>query len=87
MIRTLALLALLALSGCDKDAASTATTENPKFKVDTLFVYEGCTVYRFIDYSRVYFTRCTSGPSEASWTESCGKNCTRTVTNRTESQP
>ena len=39
---------------------SKVTPENNKtYQVDFLFEYEGCKVYRFLDYGdRVYFTNC-----------------------------
>jgi hypothetical protein len=44
---------------------------------------DGCKVYRFVDDGTHYFTRCGEQVNtERHYTESCGKNCTRS---RTES--
>lgn len=68
-----ALLAV-ALTGCMKRAESTQQV-NTEFSVDTLFVKDGCTVYRFSDLGQArYFTNCSG---TASWTEGCGENCIR----------
>lgn len=70
------IISLIAIVGCTKQAESTVAV-GLEFKVDKLFTVDGCTVYRFTDggYNR-YFTNCHGS---ASWNESCGKNCTRTV--------
>jgi hypothetical protein len=77
-----ACVALLGLAGCGekKPAAETSQTNNAAIQVDTLFKKDGCTVYRFEDGGRPrYFVRCDNGQTRTEWTESCGKNCTRTV--------
>ena len=44
---------------------------------------DGCRVYKFVDDGTHYFTRCGEQVNtERHYTESCGKNCTRS---RTES--
>lgn len=70
----LTILALLTLSACGKPAEST-TQVGVEFVVHKLFTHEGCTLYRFYDggYAR-YYTNCSGSTS---WTESCGKNCSR----------
>lgn len=72
----LSILVLTVLAGCSKPA-ETSTQVGKDFVVEKLFTYEGCTVYRFTDagYSR-YFTNCSGSTS---WSETCGKNCTRPV--------
>lgn len=80
MFKTLiACLALAALTACSKQAVSTEQSNNPEIQVDTLFIKDGCTVYRFRDggYAR-YFTKC-GGHTQTNWQESCGKNCTLPV--------
>lgn len=72
----LILLALLA--GCKEAPESSKHVGN--FKVEKLFEVDGCTVYRFYDDRTVYFTNCGNKPT-TSYTESCGKNCTRTMSN------
>lgn len=55
----------------------TVQTKNPDYKVDFLFEHEGCRVYRFDEGKNThyrYFTNCNGGTS---WTENCGKSCTR----------
>lgn len=69
-----AVLLAAALTGCVKRAESTQQV-NGEFAVDTLFVKDGCTVYRFYDGTAArYFTNCRG---TATWRESCGKNCIR----------
>lgn len=76
MKRITALVTLALLAGCSGPAEVTQTVGGG-YQVDRLFTHEGCTVYRFEDggFSR-YFTNCRGS---ASWTESCGKNCSRPV--------
>jgi hypothetical protein len=74
MKKILILAAILTLAGCSKPA-ETSTSVGREFVVDKLFTHEGCTVYRFNDGgNNRYFTNCQGSTS---WTESCGKNCTR----------
>ena len=77
MMKTLlAILVLTVLAGCNKPA-ETSTQVGREFVVDKLFTHEGCTVYRFKDSgNNRYFTNCQGSTS---WTETCGKNCTRQV--------
>ena len=64
------------LAGCAKEAERSASVGR-EFKVDTLFTHGGCTVYRFTDSGHYrYFTNCRG---EASWQESCGKGCSRSM--------
>jgi hypothetical protein len=70
------MLALLFLSSCTKDAAYSETSSNREFKVETLFEYDGCKVYRFVDASTKYFTNCKGSTQ---WTETCGKSCNRNI--------
>lgn len=79
--RTLTIAALAALSvalaGCVKEAESSAAAGRD-YRIDRLFTRDGCTVYRFIDRDYRYFTRCDGAASSGtSWSENCGKNCTR----------
>lgn len=73
------LASLLALAGCQKAPESTKGVNG--FKVEKLFDYDGCTVYRFYDDRTVYFTRCEGSKPTTAYSESCGKNCTRLQTN------
>ena len=74
------LLSLALLSACERRAESSASA-GADFVVDRLFVHDGCTVYRFKDGgSARYFSRCDGAAfSGVSWSESCGKGCTRQV--------
>ena len=76
----LSLAALAMVAGCEKPAESVAHT-GAGFTVERLFTHDGCTVYRFSDSSKRYFTRCDgiAAQSTTTWQESCGKNCTRPV--------
>ena len=74
----LSLAALAMVAGCEKPAESVAHTR-AGFTVERLFTHDGCTVYRFSDPSKRYFTRCDgiAAQSTTTWQESCGKSCTR----------
>lgn len=77
-MKAVLLLALLVLAGCAKEAESTARV-GADFAVDKLFTNEGCTAFRFSDGGRfIYYVDCNN-QTTASWTESCGKSCTRRV--------
>lgn len=50
---------------------------------------DGCKVFTFKPEDRwLYFTRCPGAKTstETTWTESCGKNCTRTASQTIENQ-
>ena len=66
------LLIPLLLLGCNKPPETT-TTLNKNFKVDTLFTYEGCTVYRFWDGGSRYYVNCNES-SSTNWTVNTGKS-------------
>lgn len=66
-------LVTLSLFGCYGEAEMSQPA-GVGFQVDKLFTVEGCTVYRFYDAGRRYFTDC-KGSTE--WQESCGKNCSK----------
>lgn len=57
------------ITACQKPAES-STSVGREFRVEKLFTYEGCTVYRFFDDRHVYYTNC-----QGSTQHSCGKNC------------
>ena len=69
----LVLMGILSLAACGKPT-ETSTRVGRDFVVEKLFTYDGCTVYRFDDGYRRYFTNCSGSTT---WNESCGKNCTR----------
>ena len=76
----LSLAALAMVAGCEKPAESVAHT-GAGFTVERLFTHDGCTVYRFSDSYKRYFTRCDgiAAQSTTTWQESCGKSCTNHV--------
>lgn len=91
MYKKLAIAALFGVaavvSGCAKAPIETVQTENPEISYSVLFNRHGCEVGRFEDSGRaVYVTICPEGGTSAtqsSHSESCGKNCTRTVEHNT----
>jgi len=76
------LLVLLILIGCSKAPISSKETNNKNIKVELLFTHNGCNIYRFTDERHVYFSDCSQN-FKTSHSESCGKNCTRTVDRQT----
>lgn len=76
-------LMVLALAGCVEGAppVEATATNNPEVPVALLFTHDGCRVYRFVDAGRYrYFANCPAQDTiTAEWSETCGKNCTRTV--------
>lgn len=77
------LLSLLALSGCSKDPVAISQSDNPQIVVEQLFTHDGVRVYRFKDGGRsVYFTSPSTNVTY-SHSESCGKNCTKSVETQT----
>lgn len=70
------------LVGCSRQQA--VETNNPNFEIDKLFTKDGCDVYRFRDagYPR-YFVKCENAQAGVSWSESCGKGCTNSVSVQT----
>lgn len=76
----LVLASLCIATGCAQPAMYTSTTPNPAIAVDTLFTYDGCTVYRFQDGGHaVYYANC-GGTASTDQEVSCGRNCTRPET-------
>lgn len=67
---SLLLLALLTIAGCSREAESSKNVG--AFKVEKLFEHEGCTAYRFIDTSSVYYVRCDNSSSVQTEYQ-CGK--------------
>ena len=66
------LLASVALVGCQKQAEE--MQHKGEFKVEKLFTFEGCSVYRFRDDRTVYYTNCNGSTHS---TYNCGKGCSR----------
>jgi hypothetical protein len=79
MKKLLMVLPSILLASCGQDPVATKSTDNPNVPVGLMFEVDGCKVYRFTDASRfVYFTNCT-GETTSYHTETCGKNCNRSV--------
>lgn len=77
-------LVVFSVYGCARDAEQVSKSTNPEFYVSKLFEFDGCTVYRFYDGGAYkYYTKCGGLSSSASWTESCGKGCSKEVSNAT----
>lgn len=72
-MKKIAVILLLALSGCYKDAKETILTNNTEFNIQLLFEVDGCKVYRFSDggFAR-YLTICPN--SSVQWTQKTGKS-------------
>ena len=76
---TILLLALLSVVGCSREAESAKNVGS--FKVEKLFEHEGCTAYRFVDQSTVYYVKC-EGSSSVQTDHQCGKvRCKTNIAN------
>jgi hypothetical protein len=77
------LVAALFLSGCIKQAESTAASTNANVDVERLFTADGCTVYRFYDNGEHhYFSKCKGAirsEVDSTVSRSCGKGCTTDI--------
>ena len=75
----IALALLAALTGCLKQAESSAA--GVEYRLDELFTRDGCTVYRLSYRGWVgYFPKCEgTTTSHMGWREPCGNSCTRPV--------
>ena len=70
-----AALAAVALTGCMKDTTPMEAHYSPNgIEVQTLFVNNGCTVYKFYDNRYVYYADCKASVSTDEQ-HSCGKGC------------
>lgn len=82
-MRRLALITAVALPlvACEAEPVSTQSSDNPQVPVSHLLTIEDCKVYRFDDANNWrYVTICPNSVMTGSdRTESCGKSCTRTV--------
>lgn len=81
---------LVGLGGCASEPApggGNLPTSNPEVSVDVLLEVDGYRVYRFHDagYPRYFVT--PTGAVIGSHTQSCGKNCTRTVADEIRTLP
>lgn len=72
----LAILCLSAISCAKKAEQSAAVGPEKMYRIEKLFTYEDCTIYRFNDVGRyIHYTNCKG---QTNSTHSCGKNCTQT---------
>ena len=76
------LFALIVTACSPTPPIAVSATNNEDINVETLFVHDGCTMYRFRDYfSYHYYARCQAGSAPpTAQTMSvirCGKNCVR----------
>ena len=73
------MITALVVAGCNK-APEYSSPAGREFVVDTLFIHEGCTMYRFSDggYFR-YYAKCDgdSATTRTEGRERCGENCVR----------
>jgi uncharacterized lipoprotein NlpE involved in copper resistance len=68
--------ASLLLVGCANEAQE--SRNDGEFKIELLFTQDQCRMYRFKDAAQYrYFTTCSG--SQVSWSENCGKSCTRSM--------
>lgn len=74
-LSTLCLVLLFTLTACKDENVQVKQSSNPDKRVTTLFMHEGCTLYRFFDLGDTrYYAKCGAS-AEAMWDESCGKYC------------
>lgn len=73
----LLLLVILLVACGRREGIEQVRTNNQVIEVELLFEHEGCKIYRFYDGRYGYYTKC--GDLNWSHTESCGKNCNKTV--------
>lgn len=77
MKKTLAIvIAALLLSGCNPIEPESTTKVGNDVSLQTLFVKDGCTMYRFQDNGRhIYWANC-EGSVHSRWTSTNGKGVT-----------
>lgn len=75
-----ALAASIALAACDETPPVEAgKADAGGYEVRLLLEHDGCKLY-YVPLRNVYFSKCAGAHvSRTSWTESCGKNCRRSV--------
>lgn len=71
-------------AGCAAEPLHSDRTNNAAVTVDLLFEHDGVAVYRFDDAGRFHYYAVPRSGARANsfseWSEHCGKNCTRTIT-------
>ena len=86
-MRALILIPIFALAGCYASPEGVVQSSNSGVKTELLTTVDHCSVYRVWDGSnRMYFAKC-DGHADATWQESCGKNCTQDVLSTTVVDP
>jgi len=85
MKKLLFLFTLVLCFSCAKDAQKVVETTNTNFKVELLFIKDGCKVYRFEDAGHyVYFTDC-KGNTQSSFSEyNAGTKTSKNITIQNE---
>jgi len=73
---------MLLVSSCDKKALESYPKAENGVEVELVVTHNGCNIYRFMDSRYVYFSDCSQNFKQ-SYTETCGKNCTRTIKRET----
>lgn len=74
---------LVAITGCVKQSEYSEQVGPEKaYKIERLFTFEGCTIYRFNDSGRtIHYTNCKGSTLES---HSCGKSCSEETQVNTE---
>ena len=89
MKRLMLVVAVMMLVGCvdETQPMRVESSTNPNVPIALLLEHDGCKVYRFVDANRYrYLSKCTNASSSSvssEYTESCGKSCSRTVSDET----
>lgn len=78
MTKLTTIMFLIFLFGCSRDGRPVQTTDNASGNgVEYLFTVDGCKMYKFYDFNRVYFMTCPN--SSTQYEVNCGKSCTKKV--------
>lgn len=79
----LAIVATVLMVGCANSKPNSMDKAKANETAGALFTVDGVTVYRFSDGGRYHYFAVRTGRADtvafSTWSESCGKNCTRTV--------
>jgi hypothetical protein len=77
MIRRTLVIAFLLPACTAAHPIAVSPTNNREVEVQELFTHDGCTVYRFRDWTYHYYVRCDGRKAQALSLQPCGKNCRR----------
>lgn len=87
-MKVILLILMLCVCSCTKqiEPKETIPIAGSESSVDKLFTVDGCTTYRFYDGGYIhYFVKCSDiVMTTSTHSESCGKGCTRTITDEIE---